>query len=144
MLIIANRRCIAFGGETRSGRLTLRVAREATVRPAFGIFETVKSGGNDGARPFAAPVGPKTTTDRAITEAIAVIENYLHVEVSIATWMPTLNMEIGDRGGDYKERNLRYLTRTNGRTPVIGDPKGALMRSVLVGVRRALKKILMG
>jgi hypothetical protein len=58
--------------------------------------------------------------------------------------MPTLNMEIGDRGGDYKERNLRYLTRTNGRTPVIGDPKGALMRSVLVGVHRALKKILMG
>jgi hypothetical protein len=94
--------------------------------------------------PFAAPVGPKTTTDRAITEAIAVIENYPHVEVSIATWKPTLNMEIGDRGGDYKERNLRYLTRTNGRTPVIGDPKGALMRSVLVGVHRALKKILMG
>src|SRR5258708_36410547 len=58
--------------------------------------------------------------------------------------MPTLNMEIDDCGGHYKERNLRYLTRTNGRTPVIGDPKGALMRSVLVGVHRALKKILMG
>jgi hypothetical protein len=53
-------------------------------------------------------------------------------------------MAIGDGGFDYKERNLRYLTRTNGSTPVIGDPKGALMWSVLVGVHRALKKILMG
>jgi hypothetical protein len=122
MLIIANRRCIAFGGETRSGRLTLRVAREATVRPAFGIFETVKSGGNDGARPFAAPVGPKTTTDRAITEAIAVIENYLHVEVSIATWMPTLNMEIGDRGGDYAEAIIKNVIFAISPGPTAGHP----------------------
>jgi hypothetical protein len=50
MLVIANRRCIAFGGEARSGRLTLRVAREAAIRASFGIFETVMSRGHNGAR----------------------------------------------------------------------------------------------
>jgi hypothetical protein len=47
VLIIASCRCITFGGEARSGRLTLRIACEATVRPAFCIFETIMSRGND-------------------------------------------------------------------------------------------------
>ena len=47
MLIIGS--CVAFGGEAGSGRLTLRIAREATIRPAFDIFDTVMSRGNDGA-----------------------------------------------------------------------------------------------
>ena len=54
---------------------------------------------------FAAPVAPKAIADRARTEAIAVIE-IIFMLSSPLTWMPTLNMEIGDRRGDYKESNL--------------------------------------
>lgn len=54
---------------------------------------------------FAAPVAPKAIADRAITEAIAVIEIIFMLNFPL-TWMPTLNMEIGDRRGDYKESNL--------------------------------------
>jgi hypothetical protein len=62
---------------------------------------------------FATPVAPKAIADRAITEAIVVVE-LIFISRSPLTWMPTLNMEIGDRGSDYKECNFRYLTRTNG------------------------------
>ena len=49
MLIIGSCTGVAFGGDAGSGRLTLRIAREAAIRPAFGIFDTVMSRGNDGA-----------------------------------------------------------------------------------------------
>jgi hypothetical protein len=48
-----------------------------------------------------------------MTEAIAIVE-LIFISRSPSRWMPTLNMEIGDRGGDYKECNLRYRTRTYG------------------------------
>ena len=55
---------------------------------------------------FATPVAPNAIADRAIAEAIVVIE-IIFISRSPLTWMPTINMEIGDRGSDYKESNLR-------------------------------------
>ena len=49
MLIIGNWTGVAFGGDAGSGRLTLCIAREATIRPPFGILDAVMSRGNDGA-----------------------------------------------------------------------------------------------
>jgi hypothetical protein len=65
---------------------------------------------------FAGSVVLKAIADRAITEAIAVIE-IIFMSRSPWTWMPTLNMEIDDRESDYKESNLRSSTRTNGKAP---------------------------
>jgi hypothetical protein len=48
---------------------------------------------------FATPGPSKATTDRATTEAIAIIE-IIFISRSPLIWMPTLNMEIGDRESD--------------------------------------------
>jgi len=54
---------------------------------------------------FAVPVAPEAITDRAITEAIAVIE-IIFMSRSPLTGMSTLNMESGECGIDYKESHL--------------------------------------
>lgn len=54
---------------------------------------------------FAAPVAPKTVAARAITEAIVIVELIFISRFSLR-WMPTLNMEIDDRGGDYRKIHL--------------------------------------
>jgi len=114
MLIIGSWTGVTFGGDAGSGRLTLCIAREATIRPAFGIFDAVMSRGTMGPA-FADSVVLKAMAGSAITEAIAVIE-IIFMSGSPLTWMPTLNMEIDDRESDYKD--LCSKTRTN------EDPKG--------------------
>jgi hypothetical protein len=104
MLIIANCRCITFGGEARSGRLTLRIACEATVRPAFGIFETVMSRGNDGASVRRARRA-ESCNCQSDNRSAAIVE-IIFISRSPLIWMPTLNIEIGDRESDYRKIHL--------------------------------------
>jgi hypothetical protein len=65
---------------------------------------------------FAAPVAPKAAADRAITEAIAVIE-IIFMSRPPLTGMSTLDMGIGGNEIDYIKSHHGYLDWTNDDAP---------------------------